>query len=92
MPSSDFIDENHLHNTDPYEDEEDDHIDIYNVPLEYHDWNMWYGNDLMNMWMGMKGYLRDSYLEKPLMGDMTFDDFCVFFYNFSSQMSSKRAT
>jgi hypothetical protein len=88
MPSSDFVDDVH----DPYYEDTDQEHDIYNTSLEYHDWMTWYGHDLMNMWMGVKMYLRDSYLEKPLMGPMDYDDFCGFFYEFSSQMSSRRAT
>jgi hypothetical protein len=91
MPSSNFVDDYHLQDN-PYDEDESDAIDIYNEPLEYVDWTEWYSNDLMNMWMGMKGYLRDSYLEKPMMGDMNLDDFCSFMYTFSSGKSSRRAT
>lgn len=88
MPSSDFVD-------DPYVNEfedEDEIVDIYNEPLEYHEWVTWYSNDLMNMWMGMKAYLQDSYLEGPMLGAMTLDDFSSFIYSFSSAKSSRRAT
>ena len=88
MPSSDFIDDIH----DPYYEDDVEEVDFYNTPLEYHDWTLWYNNDLMNMWMGVKTYLRDAYLENPMMGSMDYDDFCTFFYEFSSGLSSKRAT
>jgi hypothetical protein len=91
MPSTDFVDEPYVNYVEE-EDGDEEIFDIYNTPLEYHDWITWYNNDLMNMWMGVKMYLRDSYLEKPLMGDMDFDDFCSFFYQFSTKMSSRRAT
>ena len=91
MPSSDYIDDSHFHHQNMSDDEDDDY-DMYNMPLEYHDWTTWYSNDLMNLWMSMCAYLRDSYLERPMRGEMTYDDFCQFFYTYSHRVSSKHAT
>ena len=66
--------------------------DIYDMPLDFQRWQEWYQQDLMNMWMGMMGYCDDSYLRGPLMGPMTYHDFCEFVYAFSSRTSSRFAT
>ena len=90
MPNIKTSDDYHYH-PDPWADDNDDD-DIYDMPLDFLRWQEWYQQDLMNMWMGMRGYCEDSYLRRPLMGGMTYQDFCEFVYHFSSQTSSRYAT
>jgi hypothetical protein len=89
MPIIKSSDDYHFH-PDPQDDNGDE--DIYNMTLDFHRWQEWYQQDLMNMWMGMRGYCEDSYLRGPLMGSMQYDDFCEFVYHFSSKSSSRFAT
>jgi hypothetical protein len=84
------IEELHYHLTEIDDNEEEDDT-IYNQTLEFQDWQVWYSNDLMNMWMGIRMYCEDSYLRKPLMGDMQYIDFCEFVYAFSTGRSSRHA-
>lgn len=90
MPNIKPTDDYHYH-PDPYEDDNGDE-DIYDAPLDFLRWQEWYQQDLMNMWMGLRGYCEDSYLRGPLMGGMTYQDFCEFVYHFSSQTPSRFAT
>ena len=89
MPIIKSSDDYHFH-PDPQDDNGDE--DIYDIPLDFQRWQEWYQQDLMNMWMGMRGYCEDSYLRGPLMGSMSYSDFCEFVYYFSSQSSSRFAT
>ncbi len=89
MPIIKSSDDYHFH-PDPQDDNGNE--DIYDTPLDFLQWQEWYQQDLMNMWMGMRGYCEDNYLRGSLMGGMTYQDFCEFVYHFSSQTSSRFAT
>jgi hypothetical protein len=90
MPNIKTSDDYHFHPDLWADDNGDD--DIYDMPLDFLRWQEWYQRDLMNMWMGMRGYCDDSYLSGPLMCAMTYQDFCEFVYHFSSKTSSRYAT
>lgn len=91
MPNIKPSDDYHFHPSMWDENGDDADEDIYDMPLDFLRWQEWYQADLMNMWMGMRQYCEDSYLRGPLMGGMTYQDFCEFVYAFSSRTSSRFA-
>jgi hypothetical protein len=82
--------DDHYYHPDYTDDNGDE--DIYDMHLDFLQWQEWYQQDLMNMWMGMRGYCDNSYLRGTLMGGMEYNDFCEFVYYFSTQASSRHAT
>ena len=86
MPSTDFVDDH------PYNDYSDDDEEPEPMPLEFQEWLDWYSNDLLNMWMGIRAYRDDTYLNTSLMNYANFNDFCEFVYQFSHGYPSNRAT
>lgn len=91
MPIIKASDDYHFH-PDPTDENDSQDDDIYDTLLDYQQWQEWYQTDLMNMWMGMMGYCDQSYLRSPLMGPMTYHNFCEFVYTFSSRTSSRFAS
>ena len=87
MPSTNFVDSVEYND---YSDE-DDETSMYDEPMDYQQWVEWYREDLVNMWMGLRGYTEDTYLRGPLLGSMSMDDFCNFVYQFSSTCPHKNA-
>lgn len=82
--------DSHPHN---HQIDYDDNNDIpSNQPLEYEDWKTWHSNDLYNMWFGMKAYLEDSCLQRDILNDSDYDDFCEYVFHFSTKHASKNAS
>jgi hypothetical protein len=73
-------------------DQDYDENPLPNQPMEYEEWKTWHSTDLFNMWQGIVGYLKDTYIERDIFNEGDFDDFCTGIYNFSSKFPSKNAT
>lgn len=63
---------------DPSPGDDDDEL-----ILDPESWHDWHSEDLLNMWMGLRAYLEDRYMDKTLMPRATFHDFCEFVRFFS---------
>lgn len=64
----------------PPQDDQDDDGELILDPESWHDWH---SEDLLNMWMGMKAYLEDRYMDQTIMNKATFHNFCEFVRFFS---------
>lgn len=51
--------------------------------LEPEEWHDWHSEHLLNMWMSLRQYLEDNYMNNLLMDRATFHDFAEFVRRFS---------
>jgi hypothetical protein len=73
-----------------YSQNDDEFIQDEDVPpeddeliLDPESWHDWHSEDLLNMWMGLRAYLEDRYMDQTLMNKASFHDFCEFVRFFS---------
>ena len=59
---------------------DEDDADLVLEPEEWHDWH---SEHLLNMWMSLRQYLEDNYMNNMLMNHATFHDFAEFVRHFS---------
>jgi hypothetical protein len=63
----------------------DDHdLDDEPEPLDPESWMDWNSEHLLNMWMSLRQYREDNYVNNTMMNLATFNDFCHFVMRFSS--------
>ena len=89
MVWSHYLQEINTHEEDGNISEEDERMPPRNKPMEFDEWQTWYSNDLLNMWMSLRAYKEDSGNESYILDQADFNDFCEFCYNFSCQLPSK---
>ena len=78
-----------VHEEDPNLLDEDERMPPRNKPMEFEEWQTWYSNDLLNMWMGLKAYREDSGNEYYLLDEAEFHSFCRWCYHNSCKLPSK---
>lgn len=79
---------NQVENSNGNSSDEDERRPSRHRPMLYEDWVTWYSNDLLNMWMGMRGYREDSGTHNYIMDQCEYHDFCEFCYEFSCRFPS----
>lgn len=57
---------------------EDPDFDDDLEPLSPEDWMDWNSEHLLNMWMSLRQYREDNYIDSTMMNIATFNDFCHF--------------
>lgn len=71
-------------------DSEDEETDMegpyvfYRTPMPYEEWCDWHSEHLLNMWMSIREYNRNTYNQIHLNCD--FSKFCEFCYQFSDKL------
>ena len=65
---------------DAYEEEEV--IEEYD-PIGPEDWMALNSEHLLNMWMSLRQYREENYINNTIMNFATYNDFCHFVMNFS---------
>jgi len=83
------ITNNNTHEEDGNISEEDERMPPRNKPMDFDEWQTWYSNDLLNMWMSIRAYKEDSGNESYVLDQAEFNDFCEFCYNYSCRLPSK---
>ena len=60
---------------------DDDSVDEFF--LEPEEWHDWHSEHVLNMWMSLRQYLEDNYMNNLLMDRASFHDFAEFVRQFS---------
>ena len=94
MVWSQYTEEANLINRDAHQiSEENDELYNYtNVELNLNDWITWNSVDLTNMWRSLQAYINDACIQRHMLIEMDYVDFCKMCYENSSKYPSKNST
>ena len=54
------------------------------APLDEESWEDWHSQHLLNIWMGIRGYLEENGINNLMLQRAGYNDFLQFIHDFSS--------
>lgn len=72
--------------SDDMEEDQDEPIIPRNRPMNYQDWITWYSDDLFNLWMNIRSYREECGLQRFLLNNLDWNEFCEICYYYSSKL------